>query len=216
MRCTVQGERSEGVGVGRRRVTGTMLAVTLVVAGLAGCNGNSGGDPEPTLPTVPSTTTTTIDVSKVPATIDVPYVQAVMNALDQRTGDAVRVFVAQRGPNKEWYETFRAVFDDPAFSELESDFGRYAADKLRPLRQSPENPTTTVKNILDASSNCVLAEVERSYGPIFTTPPGNPRGFIQLRSKKPERDPANRNSTAWALVANVNVEGANVPADPCK
>ena len=192
-----------------------MLALALVLAGfLTSCSNDSSGHTDPTLPA--PTTTTTIDVSKVPPTIDVPYVQAVMDTLDKLTGDAVRAFVAQGGPNKEWYETFRAVFDEPAFTEIESDFGRYAFDKLRPLRASPGDPTTRVKQILDFSPNCVVASVDRSYGPIFNTPPGDPAGFIQLRLKKPERDPQNQNPTSWAIVANVNAEGAQVPEDPCK
>ena len=200
----------------RKRVARGFVPLVLAAL-LAGCDGGSGKGPESTLPPPPpSTTTTTIDVTKVPATIDVAYVQAVMNSLDKVTGDAVRVFVAQRGPNKEWYETFRAVFDDPAFSEIESDFGRYAANGLRPLRPLPENPTTTVQRILDSSANCIVVEVDRSYGPIFTTPPGNPRGFVQLRQLKPERDPTKRNPTSWAIVASVNAEGATIPTDPCK
>ena len=201
------------MGSQRLRRTLSGLAGLALAGSLVACNGDSQADnPPPT----PSTTTTVIDVSKVPPTIDVPYVQAVMNALDQRTGDAVRVFVAQRGPNKEWYETFRAIFDEPAFSEIESDFGGYAADNLRPLRSAPGNPTTRVKQLIDSSQSCVLATVDRSYGPIFTTPPGDPNGFVQLRLKKPERDPRSLNPTTWALVANVNAQGAKIPEDPCK
>ncbi len=192
-----------------------MLALALVVAGLlTSCSRDSSGHTDPTLP-APSTTTT-IDVSKVPPTIDVPYVQAVMDTLDQLTGDAVRAFVAQGGLNKEWYETFRAVFDEPFFSSIESDFGRYAADGLKPLRQSPGNPTTKVKRIVDSSPGCVVAEVDRTYGPIYTTPPGDPEGFIQLRSKKRERDPVSKNTTAWSIVADVDAQGAQIPKDPCK
>ncbi|MDQ3573879.1 MAG: hypothetical protein M3404_03020 [Actinomycetota bacterium] len=190
--------------------------MALVLAGvLAACNRSSRSS-EPTLPPEPSTTTTTIDVSKVPPTIDVHYVQAVMNTLDQLTGDAVRTFVAQGGPNKEWYETFRAVFDEPFFSSIESDFGRYAANGLRPLRPSPGNPSTALRRIVDSSPNCIVAEVNRTYSSIYTTPPGSPEGFIQLRLKKLERDPASKNATAWAIVSDVDAQGAQIPQDPCK
>ena len=188
----------------------------LLASILASCDGNSGNDSEPTLPTVPSTTTTTIDVTKVPPTIDVPYVQAVMNTLDQVTGDAVRVFVAQRGPNQEWYETFRALFDEPFFNSIERDFGTYAANGLRPLRSSPGNPSTTVKRIVDSSPTCIVAEADRTYGSIYTTPPGRPEGFVQLRLKKPDRDPGSRNPTTWAVVSDVDARGAQIPEDPCK
>ncbi len=189
----------------------------LVASILASCNGNSGNDSEPTLPTVPSTTTTTIDVTKVPPAIDVPYVQAVMNALDKVTGDAVRVFVAQRGPNKEWYETFRAVFEEDVFRKLESEFGNFAARGLRPLKPSPGNPETTVTRLVDSSATCIVAEVNRTFGPLLSEPPLPEAipGFVQLNMKRPERDPANRNPTRWSLVADIDAKGSSIPENPC-
>lgn len=195
---------------------GVRWLLALALAGLlVACDGNSSGDPEPTLPPTPPTSVP-IDVSKVPPTIDVPYVQAVMNALDQRTGDAVRVFVAQRGPNKEWYETFRAIFEDKAFDLAQSDFGRYAVNQLRPLRTDPGNPTTTVSRILDSTTTCIVAQIDRSYGPIFTTPPGSTAGYVQLATKRPINDPGARNPTTWAIIADINAEGAQIPEDPCR
>ena len=199
----------------RKRVARGFVPLVLAAL-LAGCDG-SGKRPESTLPPPPpSTMTTTIDVAKVPATIDVAYVQAVMNSLDKVTGDAVRVFVAQRGPNKEWYETFRAVFDEPFFSSIERDFGSYAANGLKPLRPSPGNPMTTVKRVVDSSPSCIVAEIDRTYSALYTTPPGRPEGFIQLRLKKQDRDVAARNSTNWAIVSDVDAQGAQIPEDPCK
>ena len=196
----------------RRILMGLAMASSLV-----GCNGDSRADKPDSPPPQPSTTTTTIDVSKVPPTIDVPYVQAVMNALDQRTGDAVRVFVAQRGPNKEWYETFRAVFEEDLIRKLESKFGNFAARALEPLQASPGNPETTVKSVLDASSTCIIAEVDRSFGPLLKDPavPKAIPGFVQLNTKRQERDPVNRNPTGWCLVADIDANGASIPDNPC-
>ncbi|HSH62249.1 MAG TPA: hypothetical protein VK988_21895 [Acidimicrobiales bacterium] len=162
-----------------------------MVSLLASCDGNSGKDPEPTLPTAPSTTATTIDVSKVPTTIDVLYVQAVMDSLDKVTGDAVRVFVAQRGPNQEWYETFRAVFEEDVFQRLQSEFSDFVTlDQLKSLKSQPGNPVTTVKRIVDSSPTCVVVEVDRTFNPVFVRPlpPETIPGFVQLSKKKPERD----------------------------
>ncbi len=199
----------------RQRFAHGFLA--LLVAGLLASCDNSENDPEPTLPTVPSTTTTTIDVTKVPATIDVPYVQAVMNALDKVTGDAVRVFVAQRGPNQEWYETFRAVFEEDLFRKLESEFGNFAARRLEPLASLPGNPQTTVKRLVDSSSTCVVAEVDRTFGPLLREPPLPEAipGYVQLSIKRPERDPRGRNMTGWSLVADIDAKGSSIPENPC-
>jgi hypothetical protein len=191
----------------------------LVLAALvAGCDG-SGKRPESTLPPPPpSTTTTTIDVTKVPATIDVAYVQAVMNSLDKVTGDAVRVFVAQRGPNKEWYETFRAVFEEDVFQRLQKEFSDFVIlDQLTSLRSQPGNPMTTVMRIVDSSPTCIVVEGNRTFGPIFVTPPPSDTisGFVQLALKQPERDPQGRNSTTWSIVADVNSQEAKVPENPC-
>ncbi len=193
-----------------------MLALALVLAGLlASCRSDSSGHTDPTLPT-PSTTTT-IDVSKVPPTIDVAYVQAVMNALDKVTGDMVRVLVANKVPNAEFFALLQSIYDEPAFSIEQSDYGNYAARRLEPLNPNPGNPTTVVKRVVDASPNCIVAEVEHDYSPIFKHPrPDTDGGFIQLRSKKRERDVANKNPTAWAIVADIDAKGAAIPEDPCK
>ena len=193
------------------------LLLSLVIAGLlSACNGNSENGSEPTLPPPPSTTTT-IDVSKVPPTIDVPYVQAVMDTLDKVTGDAVRVFVAKRGPNQEWYETFRAVFEEDLFKKLEGEFGNFAARGLEPLRASPENPQTVVKRLVDSSSTCVVAEVDRTFGPVLREPPLPEAipGFVQLNPKRSQRDPAGRNPSGWSLVADIDAKGSSIPENPC-
>ncbi len=191
----------------------------LVVASLVvSCNGASGKGAEPTLPPPPpSTTTTTIDVSKVPTTIDVAYVQAVMDSLDQVTGDAVRVFVAQRGPNKEWYETFRAVFEEDLFMRLESEFGNFAARGLEPLKPAPENPQTALKRLVDSSPTCMVAEVDRTFGPLLRESPLPDAipGFVQLSTKRLERDPGGRNPTGWSLVADIDAKGSSIPENPC-
>ncbi len=194
--------------------------VPLVLAALiAGCDGGSGKGPESTLPPPPpSTTTTTIDVAKVPATIDVAYVQAVMNSLDKVTGDAVRVFVAQRGPNKEWYETFRAVFEEDVFQRLQKEFSDFVVlDQLKSLKTQPGNPVTTVTRIVDSSPTCIVAEGNRTFGPIFVTPPPSDTisGFVQLAIKQSTRDPQGRNPTTWSVVADVNSREAKIPENPC-
>ncbi len=201
----------------RKRVARGFVPLVLAAL-LAGCDGGSGKGPESTLPPPPpSTTTTTIDVTKVPATIDVAYVQAVMNSLDKVTGDAVRVFVAQRGPNKEWYETFRAVFEEDLFKKLESEFGNFAARGLEPLKPAPENPRTTVKRLIDSSPTCIVAEVDRSFGPLLREPPLPDAipGFVQLNIKRLERDPGGRNATGWSLVADIDAKGSSIPENPC-
>ena len=183
----------------------------------AACAGRSGGDTDATLPPEPSTTTTTIDVSKVPAVIDVPYVQAVMDALDKVTGDMVRVLVANKVPNAEFAALLQAIYDEPEFSTQQSEYGNYAARDLEPLRPNPGNPTSRVARVVDSSPNCIVAEIDHDYGPIFTEPAPDPvGGFIQLRLKSPARDPIGRNPTPWAIVADIDAQGARIPGDPCK
>ncbi|MDQ3575915.1 MAG: hypothetical protein M3404_13535 [Actinomycetota bacterium] len=192
--------------------------MALVLAGIlaAACN-RSSPDAEPVLPPEPPTTTTTIDVSKVPPTIDVPYVQAVMDSLDKVTGDMVRVLVANKLPNAEFFALLQAIYDEPEFSRAQSEFGNYAARGLAPLSPTPGNPTSKVRRIVDSSSNCVVAEIDHDYGPIFREPSTDPdAGFIQLRPKKPQRDAANSNPTPWAIVADIDAKEAQIPENPCK
>lgn len=206
----------QGRVVASRSLRHTLLA--LVAASLlVSCDGGSKADKAQPPITRPSTTTT-IDVSKVPPVIDVPYVQAVMNALDQRTGDMVRTLVANKVPNAEFAALMQAIYDEPEFSRAQSEYGNYAARGLGPLSPKPGDPVTRIRRLVDSSANCIVAEIDHDYRPIFKdpSPPDPGGGFIQLRTKNSQRDPANRNPTAWIIVADIDAEGAQIPPDPCK
>ena len=200
----------------RRSWWGAGLACLALLLPLAACDGSDADDAAP--PPPPETTTTTvIDVTKVPATIDVPYVQAVMDTLDRVTGDMVRVLVANRVPNAEFAALLQAIYDEPKFSLAQADFGNYAVRDLEPLNPQPGNPTSRVFRVVDSSSNCIVAELDHNYAPIFRNAAEDPlAGFVQLRLKRQERDPGNRNPTTWAIVADIDAEDARIPEDPCK
>ena len=166
----------------------------------------------------PGTTPTTVDVAHVPATIDTAYVQHVMDALDQVLGDAIRVFVANKGPNQQFIDLLSAVYDEPQYSREVADYGRDAARNLQGYSTQPGNPVTKVTKIIGATNRCVVLGVNRDFGPIFTQEPAANTlpGYIQLRPKSAARDLGRHNPTAWMIVADGNPAGNQEPQNPCK
>jgi hypothetical protein len=183
--------------------------VVLGLCALAACSGKS--EAKSVRPATPATTvapTTTTDprvapVDQVPEVITVEYVQRVMDALDRGEGDLTRKLVHDRVPTPAFRQMLTAIFDEPAFSQAEASFGRDAARNLDVYVESPGDPATTVKQLLDSSSSCVVAAVDRDLGPqLRTVPPTASRNaVIILRTKKEDRDPLGVNTTHWIITA---------------
>lgn len=91
-----------------------MLVVTL---GLVGCRTSEGAPPAATVPTAPSTTSTTapIDVSVIPPTIDVPYLNAVLATLDEVDAEAGRIIVTEKRFTPEAADLLNAIYSDEPF-----------------------------------------------------------------------------------------------------
>lgn len=193
----------------------------LVACGLAvavACSSGGGRGARDTLPPAPPTTSApAIDVTKVPATIDVAYVQAVMDKLDPIIGDAVRMLAAKKVPTPEFVQLLDAVYEVQQSKREQESYGGYAADSPSPLRPDPANPTTRVMKVIDSSPTCIVSEVSQDYGPIFMEPrPDRDTDVvIELHLKRKERDPANRNDTAWTIAGEGPVRLTTIPTNPC-
>src|SRR2546421_5342422 len=147
---------SLGIGIRERvelrQLVAGVVSIGITAAALAGCGGghSRSGTTGATVP--PGPTATTVDVAHVPSTIDAPYVQHVMDALDQVLGDAIRVFVANKGPNQQFVDLLSAVYDEPQYSREVAEFGREAASNLTGYRDHPGDPVTRVNKMIGATA----------------------------------------------------------------
>jgi hypothetical protein len=201
-----------------------VTAVLVGVLAAVGCSDTGDDAPrgpsatvrnEPT--TAAATGTTVVPVDQVPAVIDVAYVQRVIDALDRIEGAAVRELVRAREPNREFYETIRAIYLDPQFDRVHASYGRSAAQEMVELRTDPGDPVTTIERLISATGDCIFATASRDFGPILKVPPTEERKKVYLGFglEKAELDPARRNPTAWMIGLDGTTSSGEEPRNPC-
>ena len=164
-----------------------------------------------------TTTTSVVPVDQVPAVIDVAYVQRVIDALDHVMGDAVRALVAAKAPDRAFYERLRAVYLDPEFERVQAGFGRSAANDLSGFSDTPGDPVTRIGRVIKTTGDCVFAEVIGTSEPLLKVPPTEERdtAISAFGHRKPERDPARRNPTAWMIGFDGTTASGKEPRNPC-
>lgn len=191
------------------RLASVLLASTTV---LAACTG--GADPpaaststEPpsttiTPTTVAPTTSTSLGFEK-PATIDVPYVQRVVDVLFHLEGEAARHIHSNRVPDAEFNERLEAIFGEPALEEAKTFYGRGAARGFDNFADPPGDPSVRVKSLVASTPACILVRAALDYRPMFRgASRTEPDGFVRLSPG----DVLPLNPTGWGIV------GAGRPA----
>jgi hypothetical protein len=195
----------------------TVVLVSVLAAACSGSGDTSRGASPTVREEAPTTTAPVVPVDQVPAVIDVAYVQRVIDALDHVMGDAVRELVAARVPNRAFYERLRAVYLDPEFQRVQTDFGADAAAGLKDLREKPGDPITRVERLITATQECIWVADTRDFGAVLRVDPAEEtkRGFLALGRRKPELDPSNRNMTAWMIGFDGRRLSGEEPTNPC-
>jgi hypothetical protein len=185
---------------------GRGLVVLLLLSLSAGCL-SGGGSAKPTT-TVPSTTTTT-DPYAIPATIDVAYVQRVMDAIDVLLGKAAQALVRERSVDGEWAKYARAALDDRGLAAARKGAELELGLNLRDYRPSPGQPHTTVRSVVIARTQCVAARALIDGSEVVTLASAISESHIEFSAKDPGRDPGGLNPSPW-LLARVSDVGAKV------
>lgn len=188
-----------------------MVSLTLLVAlVLASACSSSGGRRRATSTTAPQTTTT--DPYAVPPTIDVPYVQRVMDALDVLTGRAARALVINKTTEGEWMAVSRAILDDDGLRDAKAGAQLELSLGLRDYRASPGQPHTIVRQVLIGHTDCMTAAAFRDSREIVTLAGAAADKKIALKTARAEWDPERINPTGW-VIANVSDPAAEIK--PC-
>lgn len=152
---------------------------------------------EPAPTSLAATTSTTLGF-EVPATIDVPYVQRVLDENYRLDGEAARYLYAKRLPDPEFNERLEAIFGEPELEAAKSAFGREAAQGLTNLADPPGDPVVNVVAIVDSGPGCVVVRGGLSFKAMYKEiAPPSPEVLIQLLSGNVERF----NPTPWGVVA---------------
>lgn len=206
--------------LGVRGRIGAAVGICGVLAlGLAACSGGDADTPDPTVPTAVSTTPTTTapDVSVIPDRIDEPYLNAVLAALDQVDGDAVRIIHATKRFPPDVADRLNAIYSDDRF-QVQADgwLEALARDpKLSSIAENPGNRKTTVERIITATATCVFVAVKRDHSANAVTPAPPRTEYIALRPLDGSNDPKKHNPTAWMMtVDGFNPDGTE-PVNPC-
>lgn len=176
-----------------------VLAVIALLV-LAACRDGKADEPRTTVPTAPSTTTTTAVSYEVPATIDIPYIEKVMAALDRVDGEAARRAAAQRQLDEEFLNYYAAIYTSEYFDLVKQAWYEIAGRGFEDLVADPGDPTTTVVKLIAASATCVLFQANRDFSASFREPdPPSGARYVALVPLPPDRDPGGRNPTPWIM-----------------
>lgn len=198
------------------RRAAAVFAATLSVVG---CRPSEGTPPEATVPTAPSTSSTTapIDVSIVPPVIDVPYLDAVLAALDEVDGEAGRMIVAEKRFTPEAAVLLNSIYSDDRFQvQAEAILSALAQDPtLSSVKPDPGPRRSKVERIITASPSCVWLAVLRDHAASSVNPAPPRTEFVALRPLDHSNDPERHNPTAWMIdTEGFNADGSE-PGNPC-
>ena len=182
----------------RRRAAAVLLLLTL-----AACRDSGGKEPETTVPTAPATSATTATTAlsfEVPPTIDMAYVQKVMNALDHVEGDIARHVAAKRALDEEFGRYMVALYGGDSLSLQQQLWESIASKSFERLRPQPGDPKTTVVRLVAIRPDCLLMRADRDYDAAFAIAgsPGPPR-YVGLVPLAPDRNLDGRNPTPWLI-----------------
>ena len=184
-----------------------------VVVGLltAACNGSDDDSANTTTTTGPpsTTSTTAVDVSTIPATIDVAYVQRVFDVLDQVRGEVVKEFLAKRQLTPDMAARLSAAYSPQELHDQLAVLPELLNTDPALLRQPLGFRRIEVRGLLTARSDCVLAEVTFNVTAVVTNSPPPSTGYLRLeRIPTSSRGGANA-SPFWIA------DQDNKPSIPC-
>ncbi len=153
--------------------------------------------PAPTTTTLLQPTTTAAPSFEVPAVIDLPYVQRVLETIYHLDGEAVRHVYAKKVPDAELNERLEAIFGDPALAEAKRVLGENAAEGFVVFANPPGDAKVRAIEIIQATTKCMVIRADLDYGPQFKeSRPPQPQAVIQLG--RAEVLPLN--PTGWGVV----------------
>ncbi len=152
-------------------------------------------------PTPPASTTTTVpDAVNIPATIDVPYVNAVLAQLNHVYGNAQRIEIATKFLPPSIPPLLRAIFGDPQYARELNVFSQaLQGNTLDGFKLDPPDPISTVTALTHGQAACIEAAVSTVDNAQKTGTAEPLALYVVLRPKLPANDPRRVNRTPWEI-----------------
>lgn len=200
-----------------------LIAAVVGILLLAGCTDDTPGSADPTVPTAASTSTSTststpqLDVASIPEKIDVPYLNAVLAALDEIDGEATRIIYETKRFTPEAADLLNTIYSDEAFQdESQGWLQSLASDaELKNIRPNPGSRETSIDRIIASSSSCVWMAVRRDYSARnFDAGPAQTE-YVALVPLEAANDPRHVNRTPWMIAVDGFREDGREPSNPC-
>jgi hypothetical protein len=173
----------------------------LVFLAAASCR-DSGTDPPVTTMLLPETTvtqpaTTTTLGFEIPAVIDLPYVQRVLETIYHLDGEATRHAYAKKTVDAELYERLEAIFGGEALEESKRILGENAAEGFAVFANPPGDPKVRAVEVLQATTKCIVVRADLDFGPYYKDQrPPPTQSLIQLAPA----DVLPLNPTRWGIL----------------
>lgn len=198
-----------------------LVCLLLVVAAVtAACK--SGGDttPDPTVPTAVSTstvatssTTPVADIAAIPDVIDAPYLDRVLDALDNVELEATRLIVTNKNLVPPAATLLNSIYSDEEFTQQADAWVTAILDdpELQSFAADGPGRRTSVDQFVSTTPACLFIAVSRDY-----PQSGEHRTeYLSLVPLDRSNDPDKHNPTAWMITySGVRKDGAQ-PPDPC-
>jgi len=167
----------------------------------ASCGGSRGDKALSTTTTSmpPSTTTTAIDVTVVPATIDVAYVQRVFEVLDQIDGVVSQDALRERSISQAMIGRLATIYFPEELDRQVQVLADDVKGDLSVFRSPPGIRHTKVQRLLTASRDCISVEVLFDSSEVVLQPKAQTPTYFGLRPKTPASDPAGLNTTRYSI-----------------
>ena len=151
------------------------------------------------------------------ATAEESALNAVLAGLDGVMGDLQRILVRERRITPEVTDRLRAIYTGPELLNQIDAFKADVAAGLTGYKSNPGNRVTTVSRVVTATSECVLAQVDRDYSPV-TQGARDARAslYVILVPKRDTDDPRHLNPTPWTMLYDGVQDDGSQPDDVCR
>ncbi len=166
----------------------------------------------------PSATESTTLSFVVPASIDVPYVERVLQALYDVEGEAGRAILSSGGVSDPARTHLRAIYDASQLEQRVDLYEQQAVQGFPDTLPSPGNVQVRVADVISADPGCVFAAGIRDFSEVVTQPRDRSGevDFFQLLPIDDGQDPENLNPTPWVLGGSEVRSDGSEPDNPCE
>ena len=208
-----------------RPVVVAILTLALIAAGCS-------GDDEPDLSAVtsipdeqPSSTTTTAPRAVAPdvipddqALITEEYVEGVLTALFQASGDAIRESIEAGMLTQQTIDTIDATHTVEASVGQVENLVDAELDGFARYRPDPGHVRAQVIDLFEVHTDCIVAEVSIDASELLVDPPlsSGLRTALRLVPAEQEQRATGLNPTAWVIADTLVTDDGGAPELPCE